>query len=311
MRRRIFFTLLLTLFAAPGLASATCAAREMTEEDERGARALALRFMKRLREADDFAPLVGEFFPEDFDGRLRRAALETPAGGEDDFLFLFDRAALARAEASELRRGYVALLNFWNQRDLLGDAAFDYADLECGLAGVKRPCGWGRHFKLAREAVPGEASRIADGDPLFGALLGSFFDEETAGDGPSPEEQAARIESLMIRDAARLRAFTDGVERFVPLLRLATARLRSEAKSLAAAHGAAEEYAATVAAREELKVYYLKGETVGEADSGARGLGLPAGALLIRARVYPFEMAMSCAEGRLKILVVYPDFDGD
>lgn len=311
MRYGIFLTLLLTLFAAPGPARATCAAREMTDEDGREARSLALRFVKRLREADDFAPLVGEFFPEDFAARLRRVALETPAGGEDDFLFLFDRAALLRADDAELRRVYVALMNFWNQRDLLGDAAFDYADLECGLAGGERHCGWGRHFKLAREAVPEEASRIADGDPLFGALFESFFADEEGGEEPSPAEQAARAEALMIRDAARLRAFTDRVERFVALLRRATRKLRSEAKSLAAAHDAADDYTRTAAARGEPKVYHLKGGTVGEADPGARGLGLPAGALLIRARVYPFEMAMTRAEGRLKILVVYPDFDGD
>lgn len=311
MRHRILLTLLLTLFAVPGLTGAPRAAREMTEEEGREARSLALRFTERLRETDDFAPLVGEFFPEDFAERLKRAALETPAGGDDDFLFLFDRAVLPRADASELRRGYVALMNFWHQRDLVGGAAFDYANLECGLAAGERPCGRGRHFKLAREAVPGEASRIADGDPLFGALLASFFDDEAGGDEPSPEEQAARIEALMIRDVARLRAFTERMERFVPLLRRAAGKLRSEAKSLAAARGDAEEYAAIVAAREGLKVYYLKGETVGEADSGARALGLPSGALLIRARVHPFELAMSCVQGRLKILVVYPDFDGD
>jgi hypothetical protein len=313
---RTFFALALLLTAAPlrvtrAQADAPAAPGEMTDEEEREARSLALRFMKRLRETDDFAPLVGEFFHEDFAERLRGAALAVPEGGEDDFLFAFDRAVLRRADAAALRRGYVAMMNFWNQEELLGDAALDYANLECGLAGEKRPCGWGRHFQLQREAIPAEAFRVASGDPLFEELFGALLDEGAAGPEPSDEEQAARIEAMMIRDAARLSAFTDRMERCVKFLREATGKLRSEAKSLAAVHNAADDYASMVAAREELKVYHLEGDTVGEDNAAVYNLGLPEGALLIRARVYPFELAMSRAEGRLKILVVYPDFDGD
>jgi hypothetical protein len=309
------FALALLLTAAPlRLTRAQAdapAAQEMTDEEEREARALALRFMKRLREADDFGPLVGEFFPEDFAERLRRTMREVPEGGDEDFLFAFDRAVLLRADDTELRRGYVALMNFWNQEELLGDAAFDYANLECGLTGEKRPCGWGRHFGLAREAVPEEAFRIASSDPMLEGLFRFVREEEEGGGDASPAEEAAVFEALKIRDAARLRAFIDKLERCVPLLREATGKLRSEAKSLAAVHNAADDYAALVAAREELKVYHPEGDTAGEANAAVYSLGLPEGALLIRARVSPFEMVMTRAEGRLKILVVYPDFDGD
>jgi hypothetical protein len=267
--------------------------------------------MKRLRETDDFASLVGEFFHEDFAERLRSTVLEVPEGGEDDFLFAFDRAVLRRADAAELRRGYVALMNFWNQEELLGDAAFDYANLECGLAGEKRPCGWGRHFRLAQEAVPAEAFRIAASDPMLDGLFRFVREDEEGGGDASPAEEDALIQALKIRDAARLRAFIDKLERCIPLLREATGKLRSEAKSLAAVHNVTDDYASLVAAREELKVYHLEGDTVGETNSAVYSLGLPEGALLIRARVHPFEMVMTRAEGRLKILVVYPDFDGD
>src|SRR5687767_1990228 len=152
---RTFFALALLLTAAPlrvarAQADAPDAPEEMTDDEEREARALALRFMKRLRETDDFAPLVGEFFHGGFAERLRSVIRETPEGGDGDFLFAFDRTVLARVDAAELQRAYVALMNFWNQEELLGDAAFDYANLECGLAGEKRPCGWGRHFRLAQ-----------------------------------------------------------------------------------------------------------------------------------------------------------------
>ena len=313
---RTLFALSLLLTAAPSRSAYAQAdgpvAREMTDEEGREARSLALRFMERLRETDDFGPLVAEFFPEDFAERLGRVVRDAPAGGDDDFLFAFDRGLLARTDASELRRGYVAFLNFWNQQDRLGDAAFDYANLECGLAGRERPCGWGRHYALAREAVPPEAFHLAATDPLLEALFGTVGNDEAAGTGAASEaEQAAAAQALMIRDAARLRSFIDKLERCVAPLRAARAKLRSEAHALAAAHDEAEEFRATVAARDELKVYHLKGETVGEDGRGAGDFGLPEGALLIRARVYPFELAMTRAGGRLKILAVYPDFDGD
>ncbi|HEX6186064.1 MAG TPA: hypothetical protein VFZ44_19400 [Pyrinomonadaceae bacterium] len=311
-----FFALALLLTAAPlrvtrAQADAPAAPEEMTDEEEREARALALRFMKRLRETDDFAPLVGEFFPEDFVERVRSAIRETPVGGDGDFLFAFDRTVFERADAAELRRVYVATMNFWNQQELLGNAALDYANLECGVAGEKRPCSWGRHFQLQREAIPAEAFHVAAGDPLFEALFEALLDEGSAGPEPSTEEQAAWVEATMVRDPARLRAFTDRMERCVTFMREATGKLRSEAKSLAAVHSAADDYAALVAAREELKVYKLDDDMVGEEDAGVYRLGLPEGALMIRARVYPFEMVMARVEGRLKILVVYPDVDGD
>ena len=307
------FALALLLTVAP--VRAVCAtardAQEMTDEEAREARALALRFMKRLRETDDFAPLLGEFFAEGFAERLRRAMRDAPADGEDDILFAFDRAVILRADAAELRRGYVALMNFWNQQERLGNAAFDYANLECGLAGEKRPCGWGRHFELQREALPAEAFRLAADDLLFATLLGNILDGGEAGQELSPEEEAALLEKVKIRDAARLRVFTDKMERCATFMREASGKLRSDARSLAAVHNATDDFAQLVAAREELKVYHLDGETAGADDAGTYFYGLPTGTLLIRARVYPFEMAMARVEGQLKILVVYPDLDGD
>jgi hypothetical protein len=299
--------LLLVLLALAALAAAArpCAADEgeMTDAEARAARALALRFMGRLRETDDFGPLVEEFFPAGFDERLRRFVGEAPGQGEEDFLVGFDRAALLRAEPNELRRAYVALLNFWNQHHLLGDAALDYARLQCEAAGEARPCGWGPHYGLARGAVPEEAFRIAAADPLLGAMLDIIGDDGEAEEGEVAE---ARVNAAAVRDPARLRSFTERLERCVPLLREAVAKLRADARSYAAAHSATKSYEDMVAAHAELKVYHLSDETLEEAS-----FGLPAGALLIRARVYPYEMAIARAGGRLTILAVYPDFDGD
>jgi len=43
----------------------------------------------------------------------------------------------------------------------------------------------------------------------------------------------------------------------------------------------------------------------------AGAFGLQAGALLIRTRIYPYEMALTRTNGKLEMLVAYPDFDGD
>ena len=305
MLTRRLLTVLLA-FAALCAAARPCAAvgREMTDAEGREARALTVRFMERLREADDFAPLVREFFPADFDRRLRQLVGEVPENEEEDFLVGFDRAALLRAEPGELRRAYVALLNFWNQHDRIGVAAFDYARLECRAEGAPEPCGWGRHFRLAREAVPEEALRIAATDPMLETMLGMVGDDGEAGGEEAVDEGEAR--AAVVRDPARLRAFTDKLERCVPLLREAFLKLRADARSYAAAHSATESFEGMVAARDELKVYHLSEDTLEEAS-----FGLPAGARLIRARVYPFEMAIVRHEGRLRILAVYPDFDGD
>lgn len=296
--------LALVAFAAAALPSRAAAEQEMTEAEAREARALTLRFMRRLREADDFGPLVKEFFPSDFDERVRQFVEEAPKNVEGDFLAGFDRAALLRAEPAELRRAYVALMNFRNQQELIGDAAFDYARLRCEAAGEERPCGWGRHFRLAREAVPEEAFRIAATDPLLEVALGRIGDDSEPGSGEEAGE--AGVGAAVVFDPARLRAFTDKLERCVRLMREAVAKLRADARSYAAAHSANESYEEAVAARAELKVYHLSEETLEGAS-----FGLPAGALLIHARVYPFEMAIARAEGRLQILAVYPDFDGD
>jgi hypothetical protein len=304
LTRRLLSVLL--ALAALLAAARPCAAseQEMTDEEAREARALMLRFMERLRETDDFGPLVKEFFPADFDLRLRQfVGEELRAEGSEEVLVNFDRALLKRAEPRELRRTYVAFMNYWNYSERIGVAAFDYARLECEAAGAKEPCGWRRHFKLAREAVPEEAYRLAAADPMLEAMLRSIVDESASREEEPDEEKAG---PAVVRDPARMRAFNDGLEGCVVLLRDAFRKLRADARSYAAVRSVTESFEATVAERDELKVYHLSDETLTEAS-----FGLPAGALLIRARVFPFEMAIARRDGRLTILAVYPDFDGD
>ena len=311
MSKRLSATLLALaalLASAPLRASA---AREMTDEEAREARALAVRFVERLRETDDFAPLVAEFFPADFDERLRQFLLETPEGTDDSPPLPLDPALLRRVDAAELRRTYVALMNFWNQQHLLHRAAWDYVVLEHKAAGRDARSGqgaWGQHYELAERAIPAEAFRVAAGDPLLEPLFqmvrgpGDDDDEAPRDEESEKEKDKAMFEAAYVRDAARLRAFNSKLERCVVLLREAVAKLRSDAKGFAAARNVPD----AAADPDDFKVYHLDDEA-----TETPAFGLPAGAPLIRARVYPFEMAMTRAGGRLKMLAAYPDTDGD
>jgi hypothetical protein len=306
-----FLSLLLTLVtllaAAPPRASA---AEEMTEEDGREARTLAVNFLRRLRETDDFAPLVSEFFPEDFEQRLKQFVRDAPPGDAENGLPIpCDRALLLRSEPGELRRLYVAMMNFWNLSNLIHNVAWAYAAVEYGAAGrdasAERASVWDRRSEFTRAAVPEEAHRIAESDPflkmMFGLVRADYVESDAS---PEDEEKEfrAKYEASYMHDAARLRSFVEKLERCVALIREGVAKLRADAKSLAASHGIEKD----AGGEDDFKVYH-----VGDLTLEAPAFGLAAGALVIRARIFPFELAMTRAEGKLQILAVYPDTDGD
>lgn len=81
--------------------------QKLTPEEEREALALAARFSARLRSTSDFGQLVDELFVRDFSGRLR----QTP---QDSLpLYFLDKSLVGRATPDELRRYYVASMNFY------------------------------------------------------------------------------------------------------------------------------------------------------------------------------------------------------
>lgn len=303
----LFLTLVTLLAAAPVRGQAV---EELTDDEEREARSLAVTFVQRLRETDDFAPLVAEFFPEDFEQRVKQFIRDAPPDDAEGGLpILCDHALLLRSETGELRRLYVALMNFWNQQDLLHDAARDYALVKLKATGrdasIEHLQAWDRGSERARKAVSEEAFRVAKTDPFLKMMFILVRDDYDKGDtNLEGDEKAlrARYEAAYIRDAARLHSFVEKLERSVVLLREGVSKLRADAKSLAASHVIEQE-----ATREDnFKVYH-----VGDVTLEAPAFGLDAGALLIQARIFPFELAMTRVEGRLRILAVYPDTDGD
>jgi len=284
--------------------------RELSPEEEREAKELAVSLMKRLRETDDFAPVVSEFFADDFAERVRHLARDETL--EEGFFIFCERQVILQAGDSDLRRLYVALLNFWNQQDLLGDAAWGNVKVRNKIDGrdaLNDDGAWGLRHELKEGAVPREAFRVAQSDPLLDAMMGLVRRDDDDGGETEEDTEAkeARIKAAVIRDVARLRAFTDNVERCAALLREGVESLRSEMKSLAAAHVVSDDPADyEPRPGDPFHVYHLESDTLNNET-----FGLPPGTLLIRARIRPYEMAMARLDGRLQVLGVYPDFDGD
>ncbi|MBD0325403.1 MAG: hypothetical protein ICV68_03175 [Pyrinomonadaceae bacterium] len=79
----------------------------LTAEEELEARELAARFMERFQATHDLGPIIDEMFVKDFTARLR----QSPSGWLP-WAFL-DKSLVATASPVELRRYYVASMNFY------------------------------------------------------------------------------------------------------------------------------------------------------------------------------------------------------
>lgn len=271
---------------------------ELTPEEEREARALAVRFMKRLNAADDCGPLVDEFFVEDFPERFKRFLKEIKVKDKDLQVFTLD--VLMRADHHDLRRAYVALLNFYNLQDMLRDAAIDYAAAVNGITDwveLHKPTGEALRRQITEDALTPEFFAAADNDPALDALVNLFVRDDDGGE----ENYGKEMESIQIRTLERFRRLTAELEKCVGLMRAAVGRLRGGLSNLGTTAQAAGE-------RDRYKcVIYKSWASVLESEVA----GYPRGTRLAVARIFPFEMLMIREDGRFRMLAVYPDFDGD
>lgn len=75
MTRRFITTLLIIMLTLSGATRALAAPRDddrvRTPEEEREARELAVSFLKRLRETDDFSTVTSDLLPSDFGERIK------------------------------------------------------------------------------------------------------------------------------------------------------------------------------------------------------------------------------------------------
>ncbi len=301
MKTRTFITALLILtltlnVAAHGRAQSQddSGEAEITPQEEQEARALAVRFMKRLGEIDDFSLLTNEFFLDDFTERFQQSLSKEEEGDskEDDDPFAFiDRPMLLHAGRGDLQRTYVALMNFWQQGELLR-GALSKLETQEAKDGVPRQM-------TVRPALLSQLYSNANGDPLLARFVAGLFRPDDSLTDQDDTAIMGQVRSNTIKSVERLRSFTGAVERCTTSMRDAVKKLRLES----------EDKECPSSATDESKVYDVyKFWTDFE---GAEKHGFAAGTVLIYARIYPYEMVMARVNGQLKMLYVYPDFDGD
>jgi hypothetical protein len=308
MRARLSLTLLLLVAATVQSASpplvvepgppAAPRETELAPEEEREARALAVRFMQRLKATDDFGPLVDEFFVGDFPERFKRLLKEKRVKDED--LGVFTLRVLLRASHNDLRRAYIALLNFFNQNDLLNDAAKSDVAVANGISDWSElfsPRAETLRWKVTEDALTPEFFATVRSDPALVAFAGLFLMPEAE----SNEAIAKELGGYRIRTLAQFRRSTARLEKCAGLMKAAVRKLRDAQKILGP-----PPQAISGRDRDKYLIYKFWASAL-ESDSA----GYPAGTHLVVARIFPFEMQMIRQGGQFRMLAVYPDLDGD
>jgi hypothetical protein len=276
-------------------ARATSAAQEtsdetkITAEEEQEAREVAERFIRRMQETHDLAPLLGEMFVPDYAARLRQEASNKP-------LALMSRSAAAQASREELVRYQLALNNSLYLASLIFLAyqtshPAEDVDQEWGAAYYKR-------------MLPPDIIELCRHDPILKVLFEEEIDEGADENRPaasSPEKpDVIDHDDEPIRSVEQLRSFTSTLEQAITLAR----------RHLAAAprkltwperHKGANEEENWTAERRELKprAWTLTQEFY----------GYPKGTRLFCVSVAVYHMDLIRVDGKLKVLALDLDTD--
>lgn len=291
--KTILTTLLALALLAPPAASASAPPRDadapLTREEKREARELAVRVVTRLKETGDAEKVSAEFFVENSAEHFRQSvAGKLGRAG----MMPVDARVVSQADAADLRRAHAALLNLWVQHDLASDYEYRLARSAESDESYDPPA--------LRDALPPDFFDEAGVDPLVAAIKIGFFGREEDAEGIDERAAAARIQSV-----ARLRSFTAGLEACVEQLRRGVGRLKAEAQAREQASGRRanpEDEGEAV----KNSIYRVESEVFEKEQ-----FGLPAGTQLVRVRAWPYVVLIVRQDGRLRVLSVCPDIDGD
>ena len=190
-------------------------ATKITAEEEREVREVAERFVRRMEETNDLAPLIGEMFVADYAARLHREAVNKP-------LFLMSKGIAEQAGVDGLARYQLALNNCWYAGGLLllrhkltgaKDADDDDGDeAEDGMG-------------FFRKALPPDIVELFENDPILKRW--SVEEANAEAEENTPDNQAGRFgannegritrpdendDDGPIRSVDELRAFTSTLE---------------------------------------------------------------------------------------------------
>lgn len=234
MKARVLITkLLIALLATMNGAAArplvvqeTDDAIKITAEEEREVLEVAERFVRRIEETYDLAPLIGEMFVSDYAERLRREVVNEP-------LFLVNKGVAEQAGREDLLRYQVAWNNCLYVFALLVaayEASHPAADDE------------GEDEEEFIKALPPDVLDLFKNDPV----LASLFEEEQKDRAREKQsaEQSSKSDSAddePIKSVEQLRGFTSTMERASALARKHLDASPSGITMLARHKGASEE----------------------------------------------------------------------
>jgi hypothetical protein len=316
-RHIIAFLLALAILftAAVHPSSATSAAVVKEEEEETPltpeeiveARDVALRFNDRLKMTNDVGSVVDTMFVSDFSERLRHAPRERMP------IAFLDRSLLPTASRDELRRYYVAFLNFY----LLMYRLFEVTDKLREQAGGKDNTDWGIEHELTPQII-----NILMSDPVIAQLAKDLKEDEKdesakEDDGSQPAksgdssqaastatqadvanaDDTADSEMQIIKTHKQLESVSATLEKAIVLMRQRLASLPaiapepSTGDAQESKHDSTEPYLPTI-------------------DGSFYGYyGHPQGTRIIQIDALPFCLALVKTDGRLKILsaAIYVD----
>lgn len=279
----------ITKRAAPAAQQEAEDETKITEEEKAEAHEVAERFLRRLQETNDLAPLVGEMFVPDYAARLQQEATTKPP-------VLLSRSAVEGASREELARYDLALNNGLYLASLLFLA---YQTSHPEEADVDQK--WGAAYY--KQLLPPDIIELCKTDPILRVL----FEEET-NESAAENRAGAPVENSNVidhddepvRSVEQLRVFTSTLEQATVLARKHLAALPFKLSLVARQKGASEEENW----RAESKSWKPRAWTLNR-----ESYGYPIGTRIFCLDVSIYHMDLVRVDGRLKVLALYLDRD--
>lgn len=267
---------------------------KLTEEEEREAIAVGERFVRRLQETGDVAPLLRELFVADYAERLRRQESSVRPH------LLLGKSVAAQASEEELKRYYIALNNAGYLGGLLS-ASYEASQTKDEVDGKE-------HEPKLEELLPPDIMLLFKNDPILASLT-----EEQGSERIQSEEEPTRPNEMTgetapekesgnapIQTLEQLRNFTSTLEEAARLSRKHLAALPTRLNWLDRHEGADEEEN-----WEKEREWMSPRAWVLREDF----YGYPEGTRIICMKVLCFHMDVVRVEGELKILALYFNMD--
>jgi hypothetical protein len=258
---------------------------KITAEEEQEVLEVAGRFVRRMEETYDLAPLIGEMFVSDYAERLRREAINEP-------LFFVKKGVAEQAGREDLLRYQVALNNCLYVVGLLV-AAY----------GASHPAAddEGEDEEDFIKALPPDVLDLFKNDPV----LASLFEEEQKDRARENQsaEQASKSDSdddEPVRSVEQLRSFTSTLERASALARKHLEASPSGISMLARHEGASEEE------NREAERDWTRPRAW---TLGRESYGYPEGTRILCANVLIYHMDLIRVDGKMKVLALYLNID--